>query len=784
MFYFWKLEVRIVSIIWFIVVGAGMCYGQWNSGTINLDGDDSEPAYVSDSNYSIAWDSSYLYLVKKNHTANEPVIFYFDIDPQYSVFRGGNSAGSLVGKTDWQITPNLPFRADFRLYFESDTATFCLANGSNGWTTEKVFSSSEFEKNASDNRNREIRISWDSMGISTLPSAFNFFAFCTTRGSLSTRCGTNLGCTFHVSPPENPDGNCACGTCSEPCFYTPNEEYYWATGNTSPYNGTSFVENPFDYKSYSYLGTGGSIGNLSGLHDFTHKVFYTTIRKTGKWSLTGNLIIDGEGSIIDFATNTDSLIVGDSISILNGQLLLENSTAAVLVNKGFHNYDTFIGSDKVASIVHVKGNFSNSRVFNPDSSKFVFNRSSTAQTITGDLDTSNAFTRIEINNPDGVINNCNDTLTIRDTLFLTNGIISNSKVIRLRNNAFVTPIGGKKSSHILGKVAWEVFDTDSVILPLGDSINHAPMGVYPRISDSRTLPKRTFVGEYFLEQYSDVQNFETQSPQLHHVSYIEYWELDEISNADSAIRDAKVSLYWSDTSHVDPVAIARDSLLVCHYDVSTNKWSWVSDRCDVNNVSQSFGWAKTRVYTDDFSPFTFGSLYASNPLPVNLTFFRAEKLSDDQNLIAWQTAAEWNCKSFEVFHELNGEKSFLHQLKCSENSTSIRDYSFVHPQPQSQEIYWLKQIDYDGKVAWYGPRIVTRNQNLTLYPNPAQNHLHILTKDDIARVDLIDALGKTTSFESESLNRLNISGLRSGLYQVVISFKSQKPVRQTLLIAR
>jgi hypothetical protein len=439
---------------------------------------------------------------------------------------------------------------------------------------------------------------------------------------------------------------------------------------------------------------------------------------------------------------------------------------------------TFEGSSNVASAVNIEGNFSNSGVFNPEKTKFVLNRSSTVQTISGDLDSSNAFTRLEIDNPDGVVNNANDTLIISDTLYLTNGILQNDSFVLIRNNGVIVPDTGKPSSYVEGKLLREIFDTDEKAFPVGTIDEYAPFTVDPDISHN---------GRIYQVHYVDSMHPDAlvilPVDSLDRVSFVEYWQLDELSNANASQRACQVGMYWRTFSEVSSNSSDWDSLRACFFNASS-QWDTIDNSPIITGYSQNWGKIKSSGLTSTFTPITIGSKISNNPLPVNLTFFRAEKLSDDQNLIAWQTAAEWNCKSFEVFHELNGEKSFLHQLKCSENSTSIRDYSFVHPQPQSQEIYWLKQIDYDGKVAWYGPRIVSGKQNLTLYPNPAQNHLHILTKDDIARVDLIDALGKTTSFESESLNSLNISGLRSGLYQVVISFKSQKPVCQTLLIAR
>lgn len=745
--------MRLFSVILPITVFCSLGFGQWNSGSIILDGNNLESSYVNSGFYSIAWDSTYLYLVKKNHTTTEPVILYLDYNEIYSVVAGGNDLGSLSGRTDWSITPELPFRADFRLYWEHNYAEYSRKDSSGGWTNNIAFASTEYAFNSSFNNDREIRIAWDSMGLSVMPSTLRFFAYCTSRGS---------GTVFHPLPSDNPSGT----------FFTPDCQYYFESTNTSP-TGT---DNPFNNKSYTYLGTGGAIGQLTDLVNFTHYK-NLTINLSDSLNVEGNLILDGDGAKLEFDASTDSLLVGDSISILNGQLLLESSTSGVIVGKGVHNYDTFIGSSNQASTVAVKGDFNNNGLFNPESTKFVFNRNATIQTISGDLDSSNAFTRLEVDNPDGIANNTNDTLIVRDTLFLTNGIIQNDSFVLIRNNGVIVPDTGKPTSYIEGRLLREVYDSIEVVFPVGTRTEYAPFTVDPDTLHSG----RIYQVHYVDSMHPDALDIAPST--LDRVSFVEYWQLNELSGATSTERACQVGMYWRTYSEVSPTTSDWDSLRACFYSASL-QWDTIDNNPTVTGYGQNWGKIKSTGLTSTFTPITIGSNTANNPLPVSLLFFEAESLNAYENRITWQTASEWNCKAFELYRQTEQDKEYLELFECSESSSSIKEYHFIHRNPNKQEVYWLKQVDFDGKATWYGPKIAVKNQKTSVYPNPAKNVIHLSSKNDIVFVEMVDAYGKRINVRRYSPNMLDVSSLRSGVYHLTLGFKTEKPFHSSIIIAR
>jgi hypothetical protein len=113
-------------------------------------------------------------------------------------------------------------------------------------------------------------------------------------------------------------------------------------------------------------------------------------------------------------------------------------------------------------------------------------------------------------------------------------------------------------------------------------------------------------------------------------------------------------------------------------------------------------------------------------LPVELIDFNGSDY-DNHNLITWKTETEINNDYF-VLERSNGGATFyeLATIKGGGNSNNILDYSFQHNNPQEIEYYRLRQVDFDGKVAYSKIIVVRRknNINVNLFPNPTNNNLY------------------------------------------------------------
>jgi len=96
----------------------------------------------------------------------------------------------------------------------------------------------------------------------------------------------------------------------------------------------------------------------------------------------------------------------------------------------------------------------------------------------------------------------------------------------------------------------------------------------------------------------------------------------------------------------------------------------------------------------DLSP---SSLSTLEPVPVEFISLTGS-ISDGQVVLQWQTASELNNSHFVVEKSPNGKDfSAIGTVKGSGTTNTIQSYSFIDENIRIENIYRLKQIDYDGK---------------------------------------------------------------------------------------
>ncbi len=144
------------------------------------------------------------------------------------------------------------------------------------------------------------------------------------------------------------------------------------------------------------------------------------------------------------------------------------------------------------------------------------------------------------------------------------------------------------------------------------------------------------------------------------------------------------------------------------------------------NVSSTASLIQSGSAFTGFSEFGLGS-DASNPLPVELLEFRAQRLERGVELI-WTTASEKNNAGFEI-QMMNDERRLTNEwktlgfVKGNGTTSDAKSYSFVDRTATGKVQYRLKQIDFDGtfeilptvEVDAGLPRSFELGQN---YPNP------------------------------------------------------------------
>ncbi|KAA9331488.1 T9SS type A sorting domain-containing protein [Hymenobacter busanensis] len=158
----------------------------------------------------------------------------------------------------------------------------------------------------------------------------------------------------------------------------------------------------------------------------------------------------------------------------------------------------------------------------------------------------------------------------------------------------------------------------------------------------------------------------------------------------------------------------------------------------------------TKLGLDHLSVWTLGSL--DTPLPVSLTSFEAKR--DGTNaVVTWATAQEKNSRGFEVQVSADGVNYRTLGFVASEspNSSGPRSYRFIDREAGKLGLryYRLRQFDFDGKDAFFGPRTLQfeapAQLGLAAYPTRFGSQLTVEVSSPTAAhttVELLDAVGR------------------------------------------
>lgn len=291
----------------FFVVFASICFGQYNTATINNIIDPNEYGTGNVNMYPsgaaqwyITWDANFVYLSIQNANETEAAIVYFDVNPIIPINGGANANGNLNGLPGYDnLTPRLPFRADAAIYVKNNWRSLLIANGTGGWTVVSAgasglsgfgddylngyYSSHDNFNGAGGDDRREMKIAWSALTAGgAIPASFCI------NGYIAYTCGNTCGGMYASMPAENPAG-------SLPLNSTPNLVRYFGIGTTT--NGAATP--PFSRNSYTYINGGSNtITNFGfiSVWDFTMNTPGDTIVRSittgGDWYIGGSLIVN------------------------------------------------------------------------------------------------------------------------------------------------------------------------------------------------------------------------------------------------------------------------------------------------------------------------------------------------------------------------------------------------------------------------------------------------------------------------------------------------------------
>jgi len=353
---------------------------------------------------------------------------------------------------------------------------------------------------------------------------------------------------------------------------------------------------------------------------------------------------------------------------------------------------------------------------------------------------------MKVNNEKGLLIS-DGIMTITDSAFFADGIVYNdTNEIEFADGS--NWAWASDTSYIAGEAL--KIGNDAFTFPMGDLGYYNPIGI--------SAP--SLVTDEFRARFNRAEpvNRYSLDVNLHHVSEVDYWDLDRMNGTSSLT----VTLYWNSVDHY--ITTMAD-LLVAHYNGGTSKWENMGG---LAAGSASAGSVISTVVFTSFSPITFGSLTGPNPLPIDLVSFNAEK-NDNHVDLSWVTESEVNNDYFTIERSANGFNwEELKKTKGAGNSNTLLEYKDIDLSPLSGISYYrLKQTDFDGKYSYSDIQKVAFNDyDIAVYPNPVKNNLTVsnLCADCIVKV--YSSTGQLVYLGSS--NKINATNWNKGIYEVII----------------
>lgn len=168
-------------------------------------------------------------------------------------------------------------------------------------------------------------------------------------------------------------------------------------------------------------------------------------------------------------------------------------------------------------------------------------------------------------------------------------------------------------------------------------------------------------------------------------------------------------------------------------------------------------------------------------LPVELSKLKVLKdLNSKTVTIQWETVSEENNSHFEVQRSINLKDWVIVAVaEGNGNSQLLNKYEAMDINPEKQNYYRLKQVDFDGNFSLSdvveAHFEALKPLHIAFYPNPAEQILSIqVPNQDEVTVDIMTIEGKLINNMQYSMKDnyqidLDISNLVSGLYILKIS---------------
>lgn len=485
---------------------------------------------------------------------------------------------------------------------------------------------------------------------------------------------------------------------------------------------------------------------------------------------------------------------------LGGDLVFSSATTTVTDNR------PEIGNVGGSAIFDIKGNVINpghGRIETGGSSSFYFS-GSTPQVIP-QVNNSNDYFNIRINNSSGVAMTLQGSTSIAGNLEMLNGIINTVSSDRLQVTAAATSNGGTSSSYIVNGLT--KLGGGSIILPIGAGARWAPIQL------SNITGASDFFTAFEVNYNGSGPANTTTDGTFDHVSGSEFWDIEIISalgtgQPPAPPTSAAITFYWKDAcrSQIGNVSTAPQDLFIGGFVSANNQWEPLpstidpsSETCDpdIDTETGNITVNLTGALLTSNSSYTFIAINPfSNPLPVELISFEVSENAFKEAMIEWETASEVNSWKFIVEKSGDGKVwKAINEVEGLGTSNIGKEYSVIDSAPFAETTYYrIVQYDFDGIRTYSSIKSLALGSeyelNFNYYPNPAKDILHIISGKQLRNVDVVivnmnGAIVLHHHFSEFSWEQsILLTNLNAGLYYVTLVEKGRKLNSDAIVINR
>lgn len=504
-----------------------------------------------------------------------------------------------------------------------------------------------------------------------------------------TRAGTNLA--LNVYPGAAPIVNIPYSSNHIDFFVTNNKLYFFAENASGP------ILNLYEYNGdFTFDGTvtGGRWSDSAnwnsmfppGILDtvFVNSGTPNPINITGAKAFAGRLML-GNNTTINFANNTDSLVV--------------NSALIGTGNSNFTGNGNLILSNADGNVVNIDANVNATNITVQSAANIVNGNTQISQSL-------NLLNNISINN-----NNIS--------------LLGSSSTISTSNNSYVNTNGtGKLIVENIGGTG----RAGNVLFPIGNNGNYNPVTILNSgTSDAfgvRVQP--TLYGSYTGENGSGG----TYTAGVVNANWF-------VTEGNAGGSNAQLGFQWNASQELS--GFDRNASMAGHY--TSGAWTFGS----AGAASGSNPYQYSIAGVTNFSP--FGIFNSNAVLPVKFISFTAKKINTQTIALQWQTTNEEKITHYEV--ERSSDGIVFTTITTTKPFNLITNNYFVNdelPQDyQNKKLYYrIKQVDNNGKYIYSKIVVVQTETKIVFVKNTVvANNLQIQSNfTQLLKFELFDRLGR------------------------------------------